>query len=139
MRMIGKPQSKNNPLFCNPCAPMLNRPGGAEVEVTLLFADVRGSTTLAEQMSASAYSRLMQRFYHTATDILVHSDAMIDKFVGDQVIALYIPGFAGQQHAQRAVEAAQHLIRATGHGDGANPWLPVGRGYPYGYRLRWYC
>jgi adenylate cyclase len=43
---------------------------GVEVEITMLFADVRGSTTLAEKMSASDFGGLMNRFYETASDIL---------------------------------------------------------------------
>src|SRR5262245_45563112 len=51
MRMIGRQQSKYNPRFCIPCE-KFEHPGGAEIVLTMLFADVRGSTTLAEQMSA---------------------------------------------------------------------------------------
>jgi adenylate cyclase len=128
MRLIGKRQSKENPRFCDPCTGMTEHPGGAEVELTMFFADVRGSTTLAEKMSASEFSRLMHRFYATASGILIQTDALLDRFVGDQVIGIYLPGFAGQEHARRAVEAAQSLLKATGHGSPHGPWLPIGIG-----------
>jgi class 3 adenylate cyclase len=52
----------------------------------------------------------------------------VDRLVGDEVVALYIPGFAGQRHAQRAFEAARLLLRATGHADEDGPWMPIGVG-----------
>jgi adenylate cyclase len=102
--------------------------GGAEVEISMLFADIRGSTALAETMSASKFAALLNRFYVVATDALVLHDAMVDKFVGDEVVALFIPAFAGAQHAKHAVDAAEALLQATGHGMSSGPWLPVGAG-----------
>ena len=125
MSLIGRRRYRKNPLFCEAC---LTEPvEGAEVEATMLFADVRGSTSLAEQMSASEFGGLMNRYYGTASHILVQSLAIIDKFVGDEVIGLYIPGLAGTNHARRAVLAAEELLIATGH-DAGSPWLPVGVG-----------
>lgn len=127
MRWIGRDQSRYNPRFCEKCDRFEN-PGGAEVVLTMLFADVRGSTTLAEQMSALEFSRLMNRFYVVASDVLVNTDAMVDRLIGDEVIGLYIPGLAGPEHARRAIEAAQELLQVTGHNDRSGPWLPVGVG-----------
>jgi adenylate cyclase len=94
----------------------------------MLFADVRGSTRLAEQMSPLEFSRLMNRFYAVATEVLVRTDAMVDRLVGDEVIGLYLPGMAGQEHARNAIKAAQSLLGHTGHGDLDGPWIPVGIG-----------
>ncbi len=107
---------------------MRKHPGGAEVELSLLFVDVRGSTTLAEGMSATEFSRLMNRFYRVATDVLIRTDAFIDKLIGDEVMAVYIPILAGSEPAHKALQAAQELLRATGHGEPGGPWLPVGVG-----------
>jgi len=57
----------------------------------MLFADVRGSTPLAEKMSAAEFGRLMNRFYEAATHVLVQADAFIDNLVGDEVTALFVP------------------------------------------------
>jgi adenylate cyclase len=103
-------------------------PGGAEVELTMLFVDARGSTSLAETMSAAAFGKLLNRFYAVATDVLIKTDAFVDKFVGDEVIGLYMPLFTGPNHARPAVQAAQELLRVTGHGDAKGPWLPIGVG-----------
>lgn len=103
-------------------------PGGAEVELSMLFVDARGSTGLAEQMTAKDFSRLMGRFYKAATKVLIRTDAFIDKLVGDEVVALYLPLFTGANHAGAAVQAAQELLRVTGHADRSGPWLPIGVG-----------
>jgi len=127
MPLLGKRRSVQNPNFCDICARSIP-PGGAEIELTMLFADVRESTTLAERMSASEFSKLMSRFYEVATDVLIKHDAMIDKLVGDEVIGLFIPGFCGHKHAMLAIQSARALLRATGHDDPHGPWLPVGVG-----------
>jgi len=125
--LFNKKQAVGNPNFCNFCDDFArNNPGGAEIELTLLFADVRGSTTLAEKMSPSEFSRLMSRFYGAATQVLTRSDAFINKIVGDEVVAHYYPGFAGSNHAARAISAAEALLEATGHARESGPWLPVG-------------
>jgi adenylate cyclase len=103
-------------------------PGGTELELSMLFVDVRGSSHLAERMTASDFSRLMNRFYEAATDVLIRTDAFIDKLVGDEVIGLYFPLFTGPNHARQAVLAAQQLLLVTGHADKQGPWLPIGIG-----------
>lgn len=127
MHMLGRDQSRYNPRYCESCE-QFESPGGAEVILSMLFADVRGSTRLAEQMSPLEFSRLMNRFYAVATDVLVRTDAMVDRLVGDEVIGLYLPGMAGQEHARKAIKAAQNLLYQTGHSDSDGPWIPVGIG-----------
>lgn len=103
-------------------------PGGTELEISMLFVDVRGSTTLAEQMTSGDFGQLMNRFYKVATDVLIRTDAIIDKLVGDQVIGLYLPIFTGPDHARPALVAAQELLVATGYSREEGPWLPIGIG-----------
>jgi adenylate cyclase len=127
MHLMGRDQSRFNPRYCEPCE-VFEHPGGAEVVLTMLFADVRGSTTLAEKMSALAFSKLINRFYVVATDILVKTDAMVDRLIGDEVVGLFIPGIAGPEHPHRAIQAAQSLLHLTGHRDPEGPWIPLGVG-----------
>jgi adenylate cyclase len=127
-RMGRKPWAKN-PHYCETCFVMMeSQQGGAEIDCSLLFADVRGSTALAETMRPAEFKRLLNRFYEAAATILYEHDAVLDKFVGDEVVAIFIPALSGERHASRAVFAAQALLRATGHGDPAGPWLPIGIG-----------
>jgi adenylate cyclase len=125
MHLAGRDQSRYNPRFCEKCE-VFDHPGGAEVPLTMLFADVRGSTKLAEQMSAREFGRLMNRFYGVASHVLIQTDAMVDRLLGDEAIGLYLPGFSGPEHPRRAIEAAQDLLRLTGHRESKGPWLPVG-------------
>jgi adenylate cyclase len=79
-------------------------------------------------MSPTEFSRIISRFYSKATQVMVQSDALIDKIMGDQVAGMYVPGFAGPAHARRAVEAAQEILRVTGHSSPEGPWIPLGAG-----------
>ena len=102
-------------------------PGGAEIDIAVLFADVRGSTELGEGMGASAFAAMLNRFYETATHALLAHKAMIDKMVGDEVMALFILGPSGPDYRRSAVRSAAELMRAMGYGKG-EPWLPIGIG-----------
>jgi adenylate cyclase len=128
LRLIGKGRWPGNPKYCGGCFRDLYRKRvGAEIDCTLLFADIRGSTALAETMKASAFRSLVDRFYQAATGILVEHEAIVDKFVGDEVIGIFIPALAGDDHARAAVDSALELLRATGHDTDA-PWAPLGIG-----------
>lgn len=129
MRLIGKGPSRLTPELCRQCHDYAGRYlGGAEIELTMLFADVRGSTALAEQLSPAAFSKLISRFFATAGDCFVRSSALVERLIGDQVIGLYVPGFAGPDHRGVAIRAARELLRAVGYGTAEGPWLPVGAG-----------
>lgn len=128
LRLAGKGRWPGNPAYCARCFHELyTHLAGAEVECTLFFADIRGSTSLAETMSAAAFRALMARFYATATEVLVDHEAVVDKFVGDEVMAIFIPAMAGNNHARRAIDAGLALLRRTGN-DGPAPWAPIGVG-----------
>jgi adenylate cyclase len=98
------------------------------VELTMLFADVRDSTPLAERSTTSEFRSMIQRFYKETSDVLIAHNAMVNRLMGDQVSALFVPRFAGKGHAKVALYAAQELLRVTGHGAANGPWIPVGAG-----------
>jgi adenylate cyclase len=126
---FGSGRSRFNPSLCDRCEKIVKKHQvGAEVQLTLLFADVRGSTNLAEEIGASAFHRLINRFYTVSTEVLVKTDALIDKLAGDQIVGLYVPGIAGPTHAGRAVEAARALLEATRLTDPGDPRIEVGAG-----------
>jgi len=127
LKTVGWAPSRKNPNVCSRCCDQLP-PGGAEVDVAVLFADVRGSTSLGEQRSASDYAALLGRFYSTATEVLLRHDALIDKLIGDEAMALFIPGVAGPDYRERSLAAALELLEAVGYGAPEGPWLPVGIG-----------
>jgi adenylate cyclase len=95
--------------------------GGCELEVSILFADVRGSTALGERLTPTAFSEVMRRFYAMATDVLGRFGGTVDRMLGDGVVAVFLPGLAGADHARRAIDAAHALAAAT-----AGAGLPTG-------------
>jgi adenylate cyclase len=127
--VMNRKRSDSNPLFCTLCENSAKRTrAGVEVEMSMLFADIRGSTPLAESMSNTEFMQLIDRFYTRTTRVLTHSLAMIDKLAGDQVTGFYIPGYVGKEYAARAVAAAREILLVTGHADAEGPWAPVGVG-----------
>lgn len=127
MRLVGRDRWSRNPKYCRNCFDVLARlHGGAEIEASFLFADVRGSTTLAEGISPTAFRTRLDAFYDIASRILVDMDAIVDKFVGDEVIGIFIPALAGEAHAAKAFEAGLALLRAMAPVGGQS--LPIGAG-----------
>src|SRR6185369_1759719 len=128
-RRMGRRPWAKNPHYCNGCFSLIEtQHGGAEVECSLLFADVRGSTTIAEHMSPTEFRRLLDRFYDAAAQVIHDHGAILDKFVGDEAVAIFIPALSGELHAARAISAGRALLRVTGHGEPGGPWLPIGVG-----------
>jgi adenylate cyclase len=120
---------RDNPLLCKACFGQLAKnPGGAELEITVLFADVRGSTGLAERISAGAFRGLLQGYYRVAGTAIDDNGGIIDKFLGDGVMALFIPVIAGENHAGRAVEAGKAILAEVERGGLAAKGLMVGAG-----------
>ncbi len=129
MRMIGKRPSDANPNWCSSCFDFMTKHhGGAEISGAMLFADVRGSTSLAERMSSAEYHALLDRYFAAASGVVFKHDGIVDKFVGDELVALFFPLLSGERFAARAVDAATELLRETGHADPGGPWVPVGAG-----------
>ncbi len=123
--------SRKNPNWCRICfeeGPL----GGAEVATGVLFADIRGYTSYSESRAAEEVARLLNRFYSLATRLIADQDGVIDKLVGDQVMALWLPGFAGRDtYLKKMVDCAEALLRAVGY-PGGEPWLPLGLGVDHG-------
>jgi adenylate cyclase len=121
VRIAGFKRSRKNPNLCARCCDTLP-PGGLEVDVAVLFADVRGSTALSERIGAAPFAQLLNQFYRSATEVLIRHDAIIDKLIGDEVMALFLPGFAGPDYRKRAAGAAVELVRVLS----VDLELPVG-------------
>ena len=129
-RRMGFREWDKNPNVCIHCLRSLEGHDvmGAEVEISFLFADVRRSSELARGMGTMEFTHLMQRFYTVANDVLFANGAILDKFVGDEVVGFFMPFMTGPDHAGAAVVAARELLLAVGHGDDGEPWLPLGAG-----------
>ena len=117
--------SRKNPNLCSRCCDALPV-GGAEVDIAVLFADIRGSTALGRDGVAADFAAAMNRFYDTATRTLLRHDAVIDKLIGDEVMAFFVQGISGPDYRRRAVVAAMELLEAVGYGSDGGPWIDVG-------------
>lgn len=121
MRFFGYGRYPPNPQLCNSCYRQSEKhPGGAEIEITALFADIRGSTGLAETMSPVEYSAAVNEYLRVASHAIREPNGLVDRLLGDGIMALFIPGFVGGAHAPVAVEAARSILRTVN--------MPVGVG-----------
>ncbi|HEX6270465.1 MAG TPA: adenylate/guanylate cyclase domain-containing protein [Anaerolineales bacterium] len=122
--LFGKQRSALNPRFCNMCEVASSQfPGGAEVEMSILFIDIRGSTALSEKMSPTEFSQLINRFYAGSTKVIIEEDGLVEKLAGDEVAAFWGAGFAGPNYVERTIKVAQSLLRVM-----ERQKIPVGIG-----------
>jgi adenylate cyclase len=101
----------------------------------ILFADLRGFTTRSEGADPAETSALLRRFYRCAEDVLF-PDAVIDKLIGDEVMALYLPDLTrrfGRDEVPRVMlDHAVGLLRAVGYGSVEGPFVEMGIGLDFG-------
>jgi adenylate cyclase len=122
---------ERNAQLCKNCMRSLTRAGvgGTEVELSMMFADNRGSTGLGEWLSPADFSAFLNPFYGLAAAAIPSNDGVVDKFVGDEAIGLFIPGFSGADHAAMAIAAGREILAPVGNLD-ASPGgaIPIGVG-----------
>lgn len=129
--VFGFRPSRKNPRFCTWCFERAPH-GGAEVDAGILFADIRGFTAFSESRSPEEVAKFLNRFYRLASDVLVAHGAIIDKLSGDGVMAIFVPGFSGEDYIAKMVLSAEELMQGAGFGAGTEPWLPLGIGLDQG-------
>jgi adenylate cyclase len=131
VKRLGYSPSRKNPHLCARCIEHAPE-GGAVVPVTVLFADVRGYTSLCERLSAEQVSEFVNRFYATASAALLAQEGLLGQVAGDEVEGMFVPGLAGARYRQKAVEAARSLVRAVRYADSPGGALEVGIGIASG-------
>jgi adenylate cyclase len=126
LKRFGFGRSAVNPQLCNNCLTGFLKRGitGAEIPVTLLFADVRGSTSIGESMRPSDFRAYLDRFYRLGSRAILEHDGLVDKLVGDEIIGLFFGGITGKWHAASAVSAGRAFIQAVARPD-ASPSGPI--------------
>jgi adenylate cyclase len=141
VRPLGFRPSRKNPNLCATCVE-LAPPGGITTEVGVMFADLRGFTARSESITPQEATALLRRLYSVAEDVLF-PEALIDKLIGDEVMALYLPifvagsSFKPQDADRRTVakvmlEHARLLLAGLGYGSREGPALDLGVGLDYG-------
>jgi class 3 adenylate cyclase/predicted ATPase len=82
---------------------------GERKQVTVLFADVKGSMELAEQVDPEEWHRILDRFFQILADGVHRFEGTVNQYTGDGIMALFGAPIAHEDHAQRACYAALHL------------------------------
>lgn len=129
LKLFGFRRWALNQQMCRVCVRSLEKhDGGAEVAVSLVYVDVRGSTATAESMAARDFSRGLARYLGVVSGNVDKENGIIDHMAGDGVMALWIPAFVGPEHPLSALRAAIHIARdVSGAVDRGEGW-PAGVG-----------
>ena len=132
---LGYRPSRKNPTVCATCVEF-SPPGGMTMNTGVLFADLRGFTARFDGADPAEASSVLRRFYRCAEDVLF-PDAVIDKLIGDEVMALYLPELKKKTFTADGVPSvmldhARALLRAVGYGSGEKPFVEVGIGLDIG-------
>ncbi|TMN88586.1 hypothetical protein CWB72_12645 [Pseudoalteromonas phenolica] len=85
-------------------------PGGERREVTILMADIRNFTTLCERNEPEVVTRILNRYFSAMSNPIFKHDGMIDKFIGDAIMAVFGAPQAGMNSAQCAIDAAKGML-----------------------------
>jgi len=86
--------------------------GGEEVEVTVLFSDLAGFTSLSERLTPPALIQLLNEYFHTMTEIIMARQGTVDKYIGDAIMAFWGAPVDLPDHARQACRAALAMRRA---------------------------
>jgi adenylate cyclase len=138
---LGYRPSRKNPNLCGTCVE-LAPPGGMTLEIGVLFADLRGFTSESEWRTPREVSETLRRFYACAEKVLF-PEALIDKLIGDEVMALYLPPIVlpgsetvddrvRQRIAHVMLEHSRQLLERAGYGSSGEPDLAIGIGLDFG-------
>ena len=85
--------------------------GGKKSVVTVLFADIRGFTSISEQMSAQQVSEILNEYFTEMEPIITSCNGVINKFIGDAVMAIFGEPIQDKNHAQNAVKCAWRMLQ----------------------------
>lgn len=128
---MGFRPSRKNPHLCATCVE-LAPPGGTTMRVGVLFADIRGFTERSEGTDPAETVALLRRFYASAEDVLF-PEALIDKLIGDEVMALYLPAAVQARDVEELMLAhGRELLARIGYGSSEGPFVEAGVGLDFG-------
>jgi class 3 adenylate cyclase len=111
-RAVGIRPSRMNPNTCTICEMMFERVMKArqvEIDATILFADLRGYTSLSRSQSSSAISELLDAFYDECAEAIWEGDGIVNKTMGDAVMAVFNFPIGRGDHATQAVRTARTI------------------------------
>lgn len=114
-RIVGLRPSRMNPntcTFCELAFTKIMRARNVTIDATVMFADLRGYTTLTESLPPDVMSELLDTFYDACGDAIWEHDGLLNKTIGDAVMAVFNFPIKRDDHAAHAVQAARNLQAA---------------------------
>jgi adenylate cyclase len=129
LRWRGKGRAMRNPAYCDACDKFLEAfPGGAEVRLSIVFADVRGSSQTASELGNAAFADYMDRFFRAARQAITETGGFVAEFRGDCAVGTFPQGLCGADHPRQAIACARLLLgdNAPRARDGSP--IPIGVG-----------
>jgi adenylate cyclase len=89
--------------------------GGASIPVTILFTDIRSFTTISEKMDAQALVGLLNEYFTEMVGIVMEESGVVDKYIGDAIMAVFGAPVPKKDDAVNAVRAAVRMRKALAH------------------------
>lgn len=112
LRLIGIKRSQMNPNLCTICETNFTKVKKKKqviIPATILFADLRGYTTLSEKSERSEVLDLLQNFYDECASAIWERDGIVNKFIGDAVLAIFNFPIMQEDHVRQAVLAGMEI------------------------------
>ena len=106
--LFGIKRSQNNPNVCNRCDAHIQE--GHVIELTVLFADLTGFTSLTNRLGPERSYEVINEFFKMANQVLIQNDAFIDKYIGDAVMAIFNAPIQNARHARKAADSALGIL-----------------------------
>src|SRR5262245_46356214 len=142
-RAFGIRRSRMNPNICTICEMMFTkvmRARKVSIDVTVLFADLRGYTALSQSLPEDQIATLLDVFYDECASAIWEYDGLLNKTIGDAIVAIFNCPIRQPEHAARALNAAREIQRrcrarhgmAVGSADGDGKALGIGIGIDSG-------
>jgi adenylate cyclase len=94
--------------------PELAELGGKRREMSVLFSDIRGFTSVTERGDPEELVRQLNEYFSRMVEIVFKHKGTVDKFVGDMVMALFAAPLDDPDHAEHAVQAAEEMVKVLG-------------------------
>ena len=116
--IFGIKKSKMHPNLCTFCEnnfAKIMKHKQIPVTTTILFADIRGYTDLSQQLEAEQLNELLHHFYDRCSAAIWENDGIVNKFIGDAVLAIFNFPLIRKEHVQNAVSAAVQLQKECKH------------------------